>query len=409
LVSRTNHNGRLGLWLVGAFGGVGTTIAVGVSALSRGLTKPVGLATALENFKGLPFASFDEFVLGGHDVRKTDYVSSSQELRRTTNVFNPELLAACSPDLADWTENVRPGLVRHSGEPVEAFADWRGPGPNASPREQIDLLAADIREFAKRNELRHVVVLNIASSEPMPKQRQELESWDALEKALRTDRSFGLPASSLYGLAAVEAGASYINFTPSFGLGAPALEQRAKDLGALYMGKDGKTGETLMKAVLAPMFARRNLSVLSWVGHNILGNRDGLVLQDPVNKQGKMESKDRLLAEILGYEPQTLVTIEYIASLGDRKTAWDHIHFEGFLGTQMTLQFIWQGCDSLLAAPLALDLVLWTDLAWKRGEKGCLEHLASYFKSPMHSREHDFFRQWSALESYVRTCQLDGP
>ena len=131
------------------------------------------------------------------------------------------------------------------------------------------------------------------------------------------------------------------------------------------MGYDGKTGETLLKSMLAPMFANRNLQVMSWVGHNIFGNMDGKVLDDPANKKSKVTSKDRLLGEILGYSPQTLVTIEYIASMGDWKTAWDHIHFQGFLGTPMTLQFIWQGCDSLLAAPLVLDLVRFTERAWR--------------------------------------------
>ena len=117
------------------------------------------------------------------------------------------------------------------------------------------------------------------------------------------------------------------------------------------MGCDGKTGETLLKSVLAPMFRQRNLQVMSWVGHNIFGNMDGKVLDDPANKATKVTSKDHLLAQILGYQPQTLVSIEFIESLGDWKTAWDHIHFQGFLGTPMTLQFIWQGCDSLLGGP----------------------------------------------------------
>ena len=160
------------------------------------------------------------------------------------------------------------------------------------------------------------------------------------------------------------------------------------------MGYDGKTGETLMKSVLAPMFAHRNLEVMSWVGHNIFGNMDGKVLDDPANKKSKVTSKDRLLGQILGYPPQTLVSIEYIASLGDWKTAWDHIHFRGFLGTPMTLQFIWQGCDSLLAAPLVLDLVRFAERAWRRGDTGVLTFLASFFKSPLGTDEHDFAVQF---------------
>ena len=151
------------------------------------------------------------------------------------------------------------------------------------------------------------------------------------------------------------------------------------------------------------LFARRNLRVLSWVGHNILGNRDGLVLNDPDNKASKLRSKDAMLAELLGYRPQTHVSIEYIESLDDWKTAWDHIHFEGFLGTKMTLQFTWQGCDSLLAAPLVLDLTRLTLLAARRGESGPLRHLACFFKSPEGVEEHDFFKQFHLLATHLRS------
>ena len=175
------------------------------------------------------------------------------------------------------------------------------------------------------------------------------------------------------------------------------------------MGCDGKTGETLLKSVLAPMFAQRNLQVMSWVGHNIFGNMDGQVLDDPANKQTKVASKDRLLREILGYRPQTLVSIEYIASLGDWKTAWDHIHFQGFLGTPMTLQFIWQGCDSLLAAPLVLDLVRFTERAWRAARPGRMTFLSSFFKSPLGVDENDFGRQFQKLEAWARRCRADRP
>ena len=168
------------------------------------------------------------------------------------------------------------------------------------------------------------------------------------------------------------------------------------------MGHDGKTGETLLKSVLAPMFASRNLQVMSWVGQNIFGNRDAVVLNTPDNKQAKVASKDQLLHEILGYRPQTMVGIEYIESMGDWKTAWDHIHFRGFLGTPMTMQFTWQGCDSLLAAPLVLDLVRFTERAHRNGDRGLLTFLASFFKSPLGVDEHDFVRQFQLLEGWAK-------
>ena len=184
--------------------------------------------------------------------------------------------------------------------------------------------------------------------------------------------------------------------------------------GALYAGKDGKTGETLMKTVLAPMFAHRNLKVSSWVGHNIFGNRDGLVLDDPTNKTSKVETKDRVITEILGYKPSSIVTIEYLPDMGDWKTAWDHIHFQGFLGTKMTLQFTWQGCDSLLAAPLAIDLARLTDLEKQRGGKGQMRHLACFFKSPEGVEENDFFKQFEKLAEYTDSVKssmnsIDSP
>jgi myo-inositol-1-phosphate synthase len=197
----------------------------------------------------------------------------------------------------------------------------------------------------------------------------------------------------------------YINFTPSLGASFPAALELAKERRASTCGKDGKTGETLMKTVLAPMFAYRNFKILSWVGHNIFGNRDGVVLDDPANKASKIQTKDQVVSSIVGYKPQTHVSIEYIQSLDDWKTAWDHIHFQGFLGTKMILQFLWQGCDSLLAAPLLLDIVRLTLLAQRRGEIGVLKHLACFFKSPMGCEEHDFFKQMEMLAAYAASSR----
>jgi myo-inositol-1-phosphate synthase len=193
----------------------------------------------------------------------------------------------------------------------------------------------------------------------------------------------------------------YINFTPSLGATPAGIDELARLRGACHAGRDGKTGETLLKSVLAPMFAARHLRVMSWVGHNIFGNMDGRVLDDPRNKAAKLQSKDRALAEILGYAPQTLISIEHIASLGDWKTAWDHVHFQGFLGTPMTLQFTWQGCDSLLAAPLVLDLARLVAVAQARGQTGALTFLSSFFKSPIGAAPPAFADQFRALEEWI--------
>jgi len=210
-----------------------------------------------------------------------------------------------------------------------------------------------------------------------------------------------LPPSALYAFAAIDGGDAYINFTPSVGSRVPAIEALAIERGAVHGGADGKTGETLVKSVLAELFARRNLGVLSWFGQNILGNEDGRVLEDPDNKATKVASKDHLLSKILGYSPESKVGIDYVRSLGEWKIAWDHVHFEGFLGGRMNLQFTWNGCDSLLAAPLVLDLARLTQLAQRRGERGVLTALAPFFKDPMGTDEQRLVRQDELLLQWL--------
>lgn len=394
---------RVGLWLIGAFGGVGTTAALGLAALRRGLADHTGLVTALSLFEALRLNEPTHFVLGGHDVRRASFEQTAEELHRRSNVFDPAVLEACRDDLAAWSANVRPGTVLNAGAKITGLADVPDALRAAPPRRLIDRLQDDLRSFRDTNRLGQVAVVNVASTEPPFPLGDAHGRLETLKAHLDRPGGAALPASSLYAWAALELGWPYINFTPSLGASVPALQELARQTGAAYGGKDGKTGETLLKSVLAPMFARRNLEVLSWVGHNIFGNRDGLVLDDPTNKASKVGTKDRVVSQILGYKPQTHVSIEYIESLDDWKTAWDHIHFRGFLGVKMALQFIWQGCDSILAGPLVLDLARLALLAQRRGEKGVLRHLACFFKSPMGVEDHDFFKQFGMLERYVQS------
>jgi myo-inositol-1-phosphate synthase len=156
-----------------------------------------------------------------------------------------------------------------------------------------------------------------------------------------------------------------------------------------------------MKAVLAPALASRALKVRSWAGMNLLGGGDGAALADPVRAQSKLESKGRLLEEILGYPVEAPIRIEDVRDMGEWKTAWDHIVFEGFLGVRMKLQFIWEGCDSALAAPLLLDLIRLLALALERGHRGVLPDLAFFFKDPAGTCEHALHRQYEMLERWV--------
>jgi myo-inositol-1-phosphate synthase len=388
------------VWLIGAKGGVATTMMTGLAALRRRAIAPVGLVTAREPFARLDLVDPAEFVVGGHDIRGGRLGDEARRMWSESRAIPPELIDSAADFFAEVEPRLRPGTLVATGDRIKSLADPTTAAVVETPRAAIERVADDIEAFKAAERLEHVVVVNVASTEPppaLPIPRDFSEVEPLLDDAARCP----LPASSLYFLAAARAGASYVNFTPSTGATPACLQEVARARGIAHAGCDGKTGETLLKSVLAPMFAARNLEVMSWVGHNIFGNMDGKVLDDPRNKAAKVKSKDHLLAAILGYPPQTHVSIEYIESLGDWKTAWDHIHFRGFLGTPMTLQFTWQGCDSILAAPLVIDLVRLVERARRAGETGAIEPLACFFKSPIGVTEQDFAKQVAMLDTWV--------
>jgi myo-inositol-1-phosphate synthase len=391
----------IGIWLIGAKGGVATTVIVGLVALRKGLAESVGLVSELPEFSALDLADWSDLVIGGHDIRPTTLVEEAEKLHNESRVIDAALLENCREELKAVEANICAGTLVNVGPRIKEFADPQSLVQVESPRAAVERIQTDLSTFIAAHKLERLVVVNVASTEPAVDVSQAPDAWPEFEKLLDAD-DCPLPASTLYAIAALELGQPYINFTPSLGSALPALDDLAVRRETCHMGRDGKTGETLLKSTLAPMFAHRNLQVMSWVGHNIFGNLDGKVLDDPANKASKVTSKDKLLGEIFGYDPQTLVSIEYVASLGDWKTAWDHIHFRGFLGTPMTLQFTWQGCDSLLAAPLVLDLTRFAELAHRRGEQGTLSQLGCFFKSPQGSNVHDFALQHQALLEWTR-------
>jgi myo-inositol-1-phosphate synthase len=342
-------------------------------------------------------------VLGGHEIRKTTLRESAAEYRARTGLLSPELIAGVVDDLAEIDRRILPGTALGCGPAITGLEGVNGLlEKKLKPAKIIERLVRDLRAFAESAKVDRLVVLNIASTEPY---RQEppafTRSLAAFEKALAAG-SEGLAAGMLYAYAAFSAGAAYVNFTPTVAADAPALLELAEKRGLPHGGKDGKTGETLMKTALAPMFVERNFRVLAWEGYNIFGNRDAVVLDNPENNLAKTSGKDAALRGILGDErTHTRVRIDYCPSLDDWKTAWDFVHFQGWLGTRMILQFIWQGCDSMLAAPLAVDLVRLADNSLRRGEKGVMGHTACFFKQPVGGGTHDFFEQSRALAEYV--------
>ncbi|HXT59860.1 MAG TPA: inositol-3-phosphate synthase [Pirellulales bacterium] len=390
---------RIGIWLIGAKGGVASTATVGLIALQKGLIANAGLVSELPEFQQIGLTPWKNFVLGGHEIRDVRSYDEALRLHSESRVIDGGVLAKCKSELDKLEGRIRPGTVLNVGSTIEQLAGAEVRNRRESARQAIERVQADLKEFAKKERLAHVVVVNVSSTEPAVDPASLPARWKDLNKLIDKRGPGPLPASSLYAVAALDLGYSYLNFTPSLGSAAAAIDELARERDSRHMGHDGKTGETLLKSILAPMFAKRNLQVMSWVGHNIFGNMDAQVLDDPANKQAKVTSKDRLLGQILGYQPQTLVSIERIDSMGDWKTAWDHVHFTGFLGTPMTFQFIWQGCDSLLAAPLVLDLVRFTERAWRNGDTGLLKFLASFFKSPLGVAEHDFGLQFQMLQA----------
>ncbi len=389
---------RIGIWLIGARGGVAATATLGLVALQKGLAESNGLVSCLRQFDGLDFADWSSFIIGGHEIREGTLGDSLQRLHTESRVLDSAVVEACRTELSEIDSRIRPGTLANCGTTIGGLAGpLMGRYSEEHPSATVKRLQQDLRDFQQQHKLERIIVVNVASTEPANDDWQLPNEWPQLAKRLADDKLPPVPASSLYAIAALDLGMAYINFTPSLGSAPAAIQQLATLRGTCHAGQDGKTGETLLKSVLAPMFAARNLEVLSWVGHNIFGNLDGLVLDDPANKAAKIKSKDQLVKSILGYDPQTLVSIEYIRSLGDWKTAWDHIHFKGFLGTPMTLQLTWQGCDSLLAAPLVLDLVRFVELSQRKKEVGVLTHLGSFFKSPLGLADHDFSRQFALL------------
>lgn len=391
---------KVGIWLIGARGGVATTAIVGLLALQKKLTANHGLVSELPQFSKAGLADWSQFVVGGCDIRATSLEAEATKLLTESKLLSAELLEACKEDFVTIDQQITPGTIFNVGKTISDLADPEMTKQESTPKKLIEWIKSDLTNFAERNGLSKVIVMNVSSTEPTVDASALPNNWAEFESIL-DDKDCILAASSIYGIAALQLGMPFLNFTPSLGTAPDAICELAESHGTCHMGHDGKTGETLLKSSLAPMFQHRNLNVMSWVGHNIFGNLDGKVLDDPENKQTKVVSKDRLLGQILGYDPQTLVSIEYIKSLGDWKTAWDHIHFQGFLSTPMTMQFTWQGSDSILAAPLVLDLVRFTELASRRGEVGLLTDLCSFFKSPHGIEENNFVRQFQMLEKWA--------
>ncbi|WP_194908136.1 inositol-3-phosphate synthase [Catenulispora rubra] len=381
-----NDKSPIGAWLVGSRGSIATTVVSGAAAIAAGTAGAVGCVTELADFASAGLVPVDRLVFGGCDVVTTPLRKRAEQLA-SAGVIPAHIGAA-----------VGEALDRAESEMITIA----GPGTGVPQRVRADCLIKALADFQARTGCEQVVVVNVASTEPTPDSDPAYQSLEALETALDT-RPDVLPPSSLAAYAAFRSGHPFVDFTPSVGARLPALDELARQANLPYAGNDGKTGETLVKSVLAPMFAYRGLDVRSWYSANILGGGDGATLSDSEACDTKIRSKASSLSKLLGYAPESTVRIDYVADMGDWKTAWNHVAFQGFLGVQMKLQFTWQGCDSALAAPLILDLVRLAAFAQQRGESGPLSEFGFFFKDPVGdgddsrlSGQYDRLKAWVA-------------
>ncbi|TDA28389.1 MAG: myo-inositol-1-phosphate synthase [Archaeoglobi archaeon] len=385
------------IWIIGAYGIVSTTAMVGAKAIERGLVENTGLITAMEPFNEIERIIPFRFDFGGHEIRllPNAFVACREhwELNRH---FDFELLNAVKDDLEKISAskgtalNCGPG-IKELGK-IHTLED-----EELSLKEIVERLMKDMKSFADDE----TVVINVASTEPLPKLNEKFHySVEGFEEMIDRDAKEFATASMLYAYSAIKLGLPYANFTPSVGSSIPALKKLAEEKNVPHAGNDGKTGETLVKTTIAPMFVYRNLKVVGWMSYNILGDFDGKVLSAKENKESKIISKDKVLEKILGYSPFSITDIAFFPSLVDNKTAFDFVHFKGFLGKLMKFYFIWDAIDAIVASPLILDIARFLLLAKKKEVGGVVKELAFFFKSPMECEIMNTHEQFQILKKW---------
>ena len=366
---------KLGIAIIGLGGAVGTTMVAGIELLKKGKIGTEGLPLAnldAELIKDL--ANYENIVFGGWDLHGENLAAAAEE----HDVLTHKQFVAVESELRQikpWRAAGNKSFLENiEGENQFALTD--------SHRETIEKIQKDLQEFKKSCD--SVVVINLGSTEKLAAEGNEIfNSIADFEKAL-DENSKEISPAMLYAYAAITEQIPYGNFTPSVAADIPALVEFAEKQNVPLAGKDGKTGQTMIKSVLAPAFRTRALKVEGWFSTNILGNRDGLALSNAESLASKVKTKSSLLEDILGYTVEDhLVDIRYYRPRKDNKEAWDNIDLTGFLGQPMQLKVNFLCKDSILAAPLAIEIARCLDLAKQRGEKGVLEEVGVFFKYPM--------------------------
>ena len=409
--------GKLGI-LVPGLGAVATTFIAGVEAVKRGLAIPIGSLTQMARIRlgkrtdgrnprigeFVPLAQLKDLVFGGWDI----FEENAFESARKAAVLDDSLLSQLKEPLS----NIRPMKAVFDSEFVRTI---RGPNqmPQRLKKEQAEAVMDDIAGFEERTGAERMVMIWCGSTEVYHASAAVHQSLRDFECGLATNHP-DISPSQIYAYAALRSGVPYANGAPHLTVDAPALVELARERGLPIAGKDFKTGQTLMKTVISPALKARMLGLSGWFSTNILGNRDGEVLQDPGSFKSKETTKLAALDQILQADlyPELYrdffhkVCINYYPRRGDAKEGWDNIDIFGWLGYPMQIKVNFLCRDSILAAPLVLDLALLLDLARRAGMRGIQEWLSFYFKAPMTGPglypEHDLFIQLMKLKNTLR-------
>lgn len=410
-------NGKLGILLVG-LGAVSTTFVAGCEAIRKGTAKPIGslsqmgtirLGKRTENRSPLikdfvPLADLNDIVFGAWDI----FEDSAYEAALHAGVLEKSLIE----DLREQLDSLKPMAAVFSHNYVKRL-NGTNIKEGKNKMELAEALMADIARFKEEKGCERVVMVWAASTEIYLETSEIHRSVEAFEKAMY-DNDERIAPSMIYAYAAIKSGVPFANGAPNLTVDIPALTKLAEQNNVPICGKDFKTGQTLMKTIIAPGLKARSLGLDGWYSTNILGNRDGEVLDDPENFKTKEESKLSVLETILQPEQNPdlygqfshVVRINYYPPRGDNKEGWDAIDIFGWLGYKMQIKIDFMCRDSILAAPLCLDLALFLDLAQRAGMKGVQEWLSFYFKAPQTAEnlypEHDIFIQLKKLKNTLR-------
>ncbi len=413
-------SGKLGI-LVPGMGAVATTFMAGVIAVAKGLALPIGSLTQMGTIRigkrtaphnpmikdFVPLADLSNIAFGGWDI----FSDNVYEAAVNAEVLDSRLLEKIRPEL----EAIKPMKAVFDKRYVKKL-DGQHCKSADTKMQLAEALMEDIRRFKADNNCNRLVMIWCGSTEIYIEETAIHQTLESLEEGLRNNDP-NIPPSMIYAYAALKMGIPYANGSPNLSCDIPALVQLAKDNNTSIAGKDFKTGQTLMKTIVAPGLKARSLGIKGWFSTNILGNRDGEVLDDPDNFKTKEVSKLSVLEQILQPERHPdlygdlyhKVRINYYPPHGDNKEGWDNIDIQGWLGYNMQIKIDFLCRDSILAAPIVLDLALLMDLAQRSGMSGIQEWLSFYWKSPQVGEglypQHDLFVQLEKLKNTLRHLQ----